>query len=168
VTSPTHPPAVDKDQKQADVWNPLNLNHNAAATAQPCTAATCGFSIHLLCFMVTSYGCCGGSHTDVASVTPPSPGDFEGDAHDDVSELGAEACNGLVGWLDFYHKVNPWQRLLLCLQPYSDHPAQFTWVQGVRRGLTWCTVLSQCVPPAANQQCIVCFGRCAGCRHILG
>lgn len=32
-------------------------------------------------------------------------GDFEGDVHDDVSELEAEACLGLVGWLDFYYKV---------------------------------------------------------------
>jgi hypothetical protein len=32
-------------------------------------------------------------------------GDFEGDVHDDVSELGPEACDGLVGWLDFYYKV---------------------------------------------------------------
>lgn len=31
--------------------------------------------------------------------------------HDDVSELGPEACHGLVGWLDFYFKV----RSLVCV-----------------------------------------------------
>jgi hypothetical protein len=28
-----------------------------------------------------------------------------GDITDDVSSLDAESCLGLVGWLDFYHKV---------------------------------------------------------------
>lgn len=32
-------------------------------------------------------------------------GDFQNDVTDDVSELDAEACHGLVGWLDFYQKA---------------------------------------------------------------
>lgn len=32
-------------------------------------------------------------------------GDFVGDVTDDVSGLDPEACLGLTGWRDFYHKV---------------------------------------------------------------
>ncbi|WIA40808.1 hypothetical protein OEZ86_004486 [Tetradesmus obliquus] len=40
-------------------------------------------------------------------------GDFVGDVTDDVSELDPEACLGLVGWLDFYHKTYTYQGKLI-------------------------------------------------------
>jgi hypothetical protein len=39
-------------------------------------------------------------------------GDFEGDVTDDVSSLDEQGCNGLVGWLKFYHEVSLYHSLL--------------------------------------------------------
>jgi hypothetical protein len=44
-----------------------------------------------------------------------SAGDFDGDITDDVSSLDAESCLGLVGWLDFYHKVRCFENHLTVL-----------------------------------------------------
>uniref|UniRef100_A0A383V6X5 Cytochrome b5 heme-binding domain-containing protein n=1 Tax=Tetradesmus obliquus TaxID=3088 RepID=A0A383V6X5_TETOB len=40
-------------------------------------------------------------------------GDFVGDITDDVSDLDPEACLGLLGWLDFYHKTYTYKGKLI-------------------------------------------------------
>lgn len=55
-------------------------------------------------------------------------GDFVNDVTDDVSSLDAEACHSLVGWLDFYHKVQA--RALRGGQAQQQHSMHTTLLGG--------------------------------------
>jgi hypothetical protein len=55
-----------------------------------------------------------------------------GDVTDDVSALDAESCLGLVGWLDFYHKVRAAFPLLPCFFNSSTVAKELAGCRGFR------------------------------------